>query len=466
MNKYLQELSKIAESKGGKLISTEYNGAHSKYQFIDELGNHFETKGYSIKNGRWSPHTAQKRKSESLTKYKIEDLNKIAESKNGKCLSDKYLGWKVKHLWEDSKGRQFYKTMDEICSGQWSPHEKKEKLSTLKTKFKIEDLQEFALSKGAECLSTEYTRSDALYLWKDKNNKEFLRSWDYVRKMDNILYKNSDSKEQREILEFIESFGLEVEYNTKQILKSKELDIYIPSLKLAIEVNGTYFHSENMGKDRNYHLNKLKECEELGIKLIQIFDFEWNESKDNVKSFLQSKICNNSRRIYARNTEVRLVDKVETRDFLNKYHIQGSCGFTQSFGLYHNNELLCLITIGKHHRNNKDWVLSRYVGKSNVTVVGGLSKLCKAAKMEFGSFVTWVDKRISDGLSWIKIGWELEDVLSPDYFYYNLSNGNIVSKQSRKKSNVGTPGNMTELQHAELDGLTRVWDCGKLRLRY
>ena len=81
MHKYLLSLKEIAESKGGKLLSEEYNGAHSKYKFVDELGNEFEAAGYSIKNGRWSPYTAQQRKAQSLFKYTIEDLKKKAKDK-------------------------------------------------------------------------------------------------------------------------------------------------------------------------------------------------------------------------------------------------------------------------------------------------------------------------------------------------------------------------------------------------
>ncbi len=468
MNKYLQELSKIAEARGGKLISSDYSGAHSKYKFIDELGLEFEAKGYSIKNGRWSPHTAKARKSQALTKYTPELMNEIALKFGGRLISTEYLGWKVKHLWEDSSGRQFWKTLDQVVAGQWSPFEKAEKLSKLKTQFKIEDLQEFAKSKGGECLSTEYTRSDFKYLWKDRNNRTFERSWDYVKKADDLIYLSGDSKEQLSLFEFIESLGVKASYNVRGILPgNKELDIYIPDLKIAIELNGAYRHSEICGRDRHYHLDKLKQCELLGIKLIQIFDFEWNDSRDNVKSFLKSKLGKNSIRIYARKTEVRLVPKKEASEFLNKYHIQGSPGsFHQAFGLYFKNELVALSTVGKHHRNNQDWVLTRFVGKDDVTVTGGLSRLISAIKAEYGSIITWVDRRISDGQSWVNLGWKTEDVLPPDYFYYTLSNGKVVSKQSRKKSVVNTPVDMTELEHAKLDGLTRVWDCGKIRLRY
>ena len=148
MHKYLLSLKEIAESKGGKLLSEEYNGAHSKYKFVDELGNEFEAAGYSIKNGRWSPYTAQKRKAQSLFKYTIEDLKKKAKEKGGDCLSSEFMGYKKKYHWIDSKNREFFKTFDEVLNGQWSPHEKKERLSELKTLYNIQNLKEFSSSKG------------------------------------------------------------------------------------------------------------------------------------------------------------------------------------------------------------------------------------------------------------------------------------------------------------------------------
>ncbi len=62
---------------------------------------------------------------------------------------------------------------------------------------------------------------------------------------------------------------------TKKIIYPYELDIYLPDLNLAIEYNGIYWHSENNNKDRNYHLNKHKLCKNKGIRLIQIYDIEW-----------------------------------------------------------------------------------------------------------------------------------------------------------------------------------------------
>lgn len=66
-------------------------------------------------------------------------------------------------------------------------------------------------------------------------------------------------------------------------LDNKELDIYIPSLNIAIEYNGYIYHHSSKGVstfldntyvDKNYHLNKYNLCKENGIDLIHIFEFE------------------------------------------------------------------------------------------------------------------------------------------------------------------------------------------------
>ena len=62
--------------------------------------------------------------------------------------------------------------------------------------------------------------------------------------------------------------------NTRKIIKPLELDLYLPDLKIAVEYNGTYWHSKNVGKDKEYHLNKSILCREKGIRLIHIYEFE------------------------------------------------------------------------------------------------------------------------------------------------------------------------------------------------
>lgn len=71
--------------------------------------------------------------------------------------------------------------------------------------------------------------------------------------------------------------------NSRKILNPYELDIYIPNRKLAIEVNGNYRHSIEVGVDKNYHFSKSILCRQNGINLIHLFE-------DTIKNSLDKTI--------------------------------------------------------------------------------------------------------------------------------------------------------------------------------
>lgn len=62
-----------------------------------------------------------------------------------------------------------------------------------------------------------------------------------------------------------------------------ELDIYIPDLNLAFEFNGNYWHKEGERKDIGYHDYKTKCCLERGIRLIHIWEDDWDNNIDKIK---------------------------------------------------------------------------------------------------------------------------------------------------------------------------------------
>jgi hypothetical protein len=110
-------------------------------------------------------------------------------------------------------------------------------------------------------------------------------------------------------------------------------------------------------------------------------------------------------------------------------------------------------------------VLTRFTTKNNYTIQGILSKISKLASKELNSdIISWADYRLSNGNGYEKAGWIKEKLLPPDYFYFKGLR--IVSKQSRQKKIVSTPEGMTEREHAKLDGLIRIYDCGKIRYKY
>lgn len=97
------------------------------------------------------------------------------------------------------------------------------------------------------------------------------------------------SKAEKQIVNFIKSFykGTVVE-NTRSVIKPLELDIYLPELQIAVEYNGTWFHSSNSGTPKNYHLNKSKRCREISVRLIHIYEFEdFNAQLDLLRSLIE-----------------------------------------------------------------------------------------------------------------------------------------------------------------------------------
>lgn len=71
-----------------------------------------------------------------------------------------------------------------------------------------------------------------------------------------------------------------------------ELDIYIPEKKIAIEVNGSYWHASSPNVKApvspEHHFKKFALCRDNGIRLITIFDVDWWNQKRQIMHLLKS----------------------------------------------------------------------------------------------------------------------------------------------------------------------------------
>ncbi len=101
------------------------------------------------------------------------------------------------------------------------------------------------------------------------------------------LEKRTSSQYEIEIAEYINTFYNEQPIkNSRSIIQPYELDLYYPEKKIAIEFNGDYWHSEQNGKNQYYHINKYKLCKEHNIVLVSVFECEWLNKKDAIKSYM------------------------------------------------------------------------------------------------------------------------------------------------------------------------------------
>ena len=250
--------------------------------------------------------------------------------------------------------------------------------------------------------------------------------------------------------------------NSRSLISPYEIDIFLPKYNIGIEYNGAYWHSEVNGKDKQYHIRKQILAEENNIKLIQIFDFEWKTKSLQIEGYLKSLI-NENVRIYARNTEIRYPSKFETKEFFDTNHIHGNIGFKFSYGIYHNNELVSVLSIGKSRFTKKyDYEVLRFCNKIGITVVGGLSKLISHIKktLEFNTIVSYTHRRLFDGNSFIKAGFELSHKTEPGYFWANQYTEEVLSRHKTQKHKLNTT--MTESEYMKSKHFVKIWDCGQL----
>jgi len=78
--------------------------------------------------------------------------------------------------------------------------------------------------------------------------------------------------------------------NSKHLLgERKELDIYHQTLKVALEANGTYWHSDKFC-DELYHIKKTKLGLEQGIRVYQITENDWWHKMDVTKSLITQRL--------------------------------------------------------------------------------------------------------------------------------------------------------------------------------
>ena len=263
--------------------------------------------------------------------------------------------------------------------------------------------------------------------------------------------------------------------NDRTILNNKELDIYIPDKKLAIECNGIFWHSSNFRKDNSHkHADKYKLCEEKGIQLLTIWEDQIINQPDIVESIILSKLGIYNTRIYARKCVIKVVETKEAINFLKANHIQGKTSSTIKLGLYYNDELVSLMTFGMQKRcsggsKNSNWELNRFCNKINTQVVGAASRLLSYFIKEYkpSCIVSYSSNDISNGSLYKILGFKSDGKITNAYWYIQHRTLNRYHRTNFSKSRLKSMG-------VEIEGKTendimsklpywKIYDSGHIK---
>jgi Pyruvate/2-oxoacid:ferredoxin oxidoreductase delta subunit len=300
--------------------------------------------------------------------------------------------------------------------------------------------------------------------------------------------ENSDmftkiSKPHQEIIDILMMYHIpNIIINDRKVLSGKELDIYLPDNNLAIEMNGLKHHTELFGgKISTYHIEKTKGCQNKNIRLIHIFDDEWNNKKNICISKLLSILkVNKNQSIYARKCVIKEINSEIKNTFLNKNHIQGEDKSNIKLGMFHEDTLVSVMTFSNSFNMtnavsiNNQWNLSRFASDISLNVIGGAGKLLSYFIKNYKpkSIISFADMRwseMNDNL-YTKLGFNLVNIGNPNYSYYNVKlYGNVRihkfswGKKSILKKYPEMDSNKTEWELMQELGFDRVWDCGLLK---
>jgi len=274
------------------------------------------------------------------------------------------------------------------------------------------------------------------------------------------LFDYSKSIAEKEIRDYVNQY-YETENNIK-LLDGKEIDIYIPELKIGIEFNGNFYHNE-YGKDKFYHQNKSLISEANDIFLYHIFEYEWINNKERIINQLNNLLHINQYKIYARCCELKEVDNKEKSKFLELNHMQGDDASSIKLGLYYNDELVSLMTFVKPRFNKKyEWELSRFCSKAGCNVIGGASKLWKYFITNYNpsSVISYSNIAHTKGGLYSILGFKLQGVSEPNYVW--VKHNIVLSRyqcQKHKLLEQGFIGN-SEVDIMHNRDYFRIYDCG------
>lgn len=290
----------------------------------------------------------------------------------------------------------------------------------------------------------------------------------------NPLNSYQSSGYESQLKDFIkENYQDEIIFNNRNII-GKEIDVYLPKIKIALEFNGLYWHNE-LNVSKEYHLTKTELAEKNGIKLIQIYEDDWVYKQKIVKSRILN-FLNQSTKIYARKCEIKVInDNNLVREFLNANHLQGYINSNIEIGLFFNDNLVSLMTFGSLRKTmgqktiEGNYEMLRFCNALNTLVIGGASKLFNHFLKKYNpkEIISYADRSWSSGNIYEKLGFILQHKTNPNYSYV-IRNKRYYRYNYRKDKLVKEGFSPSKTEHEIMfeRKIYRIYDSGHLKYKF
>jgi hypothetical protein len=162
--------------------------------------------------------------------------------------------------------------------------------------------------------------------------------------------------------------------------------------------------------------------------------------------------------IYARQCLPKKIDKETAAQFLNAFHLMGATASARQYGLFYQDQLLCVATYSAGRKMNRlpasqrSYELIRFCTRSGYTVTGGLSRLLRQFIRDHqpGDIMTYVDTQLFSGSSYQKAGFKIISKSEAHWFQIKKSDF------TRKLCDAGQSGDSEESYFFTDEGNTKL----------
>lgn len=268
----------------------------------------------------------------------------------------------------------------------------------------------------------------------------------------------------------LSTIGIEHEYEFN--IGRKSYDIHLHNTNILIEIDPTYTHNvignhwDKEGLAEDYHYLKSKLAQENGYRCIHVFD--WDDA-DKIVDLIRPK-----EKLYARNMSIYKLNLDVCEEFLNQFHLQGSCkGQLLCLGLVQDGILYQVMTFGKsRYDKSHDVELLRLCTRAGYIVVGGANKLFKYATQDYGldNIISYCDLSKFNGDVYTRLGMKLIRTTQPQEVW-SRENEKVTANLLRQrgydqlfKTNYGKGTSNEELMLR--NGWLPIFDCGQAVYEY
>jgi hypothetical protein len=300
-----EEVKTHIEKEGYRLLSKEYIRGDKHLDIECPKGHVYKASYHSFNSG-----SRCGRCKSDLKKLSIDTVREIAASKGYQLVSTTYINCKTKMEFICSKGHHFNMFPFFLRRSKYCPICFINEGYTHDRPAKYDYVKNWYASKGYRLISDSYSRCDLPLTIQCDKGHEFKSTFSNSRyhKLSCPVCHQKRSVGEIEMKEYIQSiYSGVVEYTYKLKGCRKNLDVYLPEVRLGFEYQGIFYHmdprrfkAEDFNKKTGItaketwekDFNKVRLCEEQGIKLYPVWEWDWEKhnaaEKTRIKSVIES----------------------------------------------------------------------------------------------------------------------------------------------------------------------------------